>query len=204
MLEVEAVPQSCIPEVQIGLSIVSYMRNLLLVEGFDLCPSNQYVLVRMIPSSFCFAKMYLCEVSLLSRCSQRYWTYSCWRYLTFSSWGNCTLFIWTRAHVSHVLNVTWINLDSLAFILHFLNQIWIASRLVCSFCEAMAGSLSMTTTAVLSAKVGVVDSGEVGRCAVYSSYKNGRRTLQWGMPALTGEGSVYSVSPFTRKCLLCK
>jgi hypothetical protein len=30
MLEVEAVPQSCIPQVQIGWSIVLYMRRLLL------------------------------------------------------------------------------------------------------------------------------------------------------------------------------
>jgi hypothetical protein len=45
MLEVEAVPQSCISQVQIGLSIVLYMRSLLLVESFDLCPSNQYILV---------------------------------------------------------------------------------------------------------------------------------------------------------------
>jgi hypothetical protein len=36
MLEVEAVPQSCITEVKIGLSIVLYMRSLLLVEIFDL------------------------------------------------------------------------------------------------------------------------------------------------------------------------
>jgi hypothetical protein len=67
-----------------------------------------------------------------------------------------------------VVNVTWIDLDSLAFILHFLNQFWIASRSACSFCEAMAGSLSMATTSVSSAKVAVVDSGEAGRSAVYS------------------------------------
>jgi hypothetical protein len=41
MLEVEALPQSFIPYVQIGLSIVFYMRSLLLVESFDLRPSNQ-------------------------------------------------------------------------------------------------------------------------------------------------------------------
>jgi hypothetical protein len=52
VLEVEAVPQSCIPQVQIGLSIVLYMRSLLLVESFDLRPSNQYILVRVIPSCF--------------------------------------------------------------------------------------------------------------------------------------------------------
>jgi hypothetical protein len=49
MLEVEAVPQSCIPTVQIGVSIVLYKRNLLLVE------------------SFCFVEICLCQVSLLSR-----------------------------------------------------------------------------------------------------------------------------------------
>jgi hypothetical protein len=65
MLEVEAIPQSCIPLVQIGLSIVLYMRSLLLVESFDLRPSNQYILVKVIPSCFHFAKMCLCQVSLL-------------------------------------------------------------------------------------------------------------------------------------------
>jgi hypothetical protein len=60
----------------------------------------------------------------------------------------------------------------------------------------MAGSLSTATTAVSSAKVAVVDSGE-------SMYNNGHRTLPWGTPALTDDSSVYSVSTFTRKCLLC-
>jgi hypothetical protein len=41
MLGVEAVSQSCILQVQIGLSIVLYMRSLLLVESFDLRLSNQ-------------------------------------------------------------------------------------------------------------------------------------------------------------------
>jgi hypothetical protein len=92
-------------------------------------------------------------------------------------------------------------LDSLAFILHFLNQFWIACRSVCSLCEAMTGSLFVATTAVSSAKA--VDSGEVVRSAVYSRYNNGPRTLPWGTPALT-DSSVYSVSTLTRKCLLCK
>jgi hypothetical protein len=52
-------------------------------------------------------------------------------------------------------------------------------------CEAMAGSLSVATTAVLSAQVAVVYSGEVGRSAVYSRYNNGPRTLaariDWGV-----------------------
>jgi hypothetical protein len=90
--------------------------------------------------------------------------------------GRCILFIWIGGHISlRVVNVTWIDLDSLAFILHFLNQSWIASRSVCSFCDAMAGSLSMATTAVSSANVAVVDSGEVGRSVVYSRYNNGLR-----------------------------
>jgi hypothetical protein len=55
MLEVEAVPQSCIPQVQIGFSIVLFMRSLLLVESFDFRPTNQYILVRVIPSFFRFA-----------------------------------------------------------------------------------------------------------------------------------------------------
>jgi hypothetical protein len=63
------------------------------------------------------------------------------------------------------VNVTWVDLDSLAFILHFLNQSWIASRSVCSSCEAMAGSLSVATTAVSSAEVAVVDC-DVARSAV--------------------------------------
>jgi hypothetical protein len=174
------------------------MRSLLLVESFDFRPSNQYILVRVILSCFRFAKMCLCQVSLLSRYSPRY--------LTSSSWGSCALFIWTGGgHVSlHVVNVTWIDLDSFAFILHFLNQFWIASRSICSFCEAMTGSLSMVTTAVSSAKVAVLDSGEVGRSAVYSRYNNSPRTLPWGTPALTDDSSVYSISTFTRKCLLCK
>jgi hypothetical protein len=61
----------------------------------------------------------------------------------------------------------------------------------------------MATTEVLSAKVAVVDSGEVGRPAVYSGYNNSR-TLPWGTPALTDDSCVYSVSTFTRKCLLFK
>jgi hypothetical protein len=44
------------------------------------------------------------------------------------------------------------------------------------FSEAMAGSLSVASTAVSSAKVVVVDSGEVGRSAVYSRYNKGPRT----------------------------
>jgi hypothetical protein len=65
-------------------------------------------------------------------------------------------------------------------------------------------SLSMVTTAVLSTKVAVVDPGEVDRSAVYSRYNSGPKTLPWSTPALTDDSSEYSVSTFTRKCLLCR
>jgi hypothetical protein len=48
----------------------------------------------------------------------------------------------------------------------------------------------MVTIAVSSAKVAVVDFGEVGRSAVYCRYNNGPRTLLWGTPALTDNSSV--------------
>jgi hypothetical protein len=51
----------------------------------------------------------------------------------------------------------------------------------------------VASTPVLSAKVAVVYSGEVGRSAVCSRYNNGLRALPWGAPALNGESSVYSV-----------
>jgi hypothetical protein len=105
---------------------------------------------------------------------------------------------------SRVVNVMWIDLDPLALTLHFLNRFWFASRLVCSLCEAMAGSLPVATTAVSPAKFAVLDSGEVGRSAEYNRYNIGPRTLLFGTPAWTGDSSVYSVSTFTRKCLLCK
>jgi hypothetical protein len=63
--------------------------------------------------------------------------------------------------------------------------------LVCSLCDAVAGSLSVATTAVTSAKVAMVDSGEVGRSAVYNRYYNGPRTLPWGTPILTEDSSMY-------------
>jgi hypothetical protein len=51
----------------------------------------------------------------------------------------------------------------------------------------MAELLSVATTAVSLAKVAMVDSGEVGRSAVYSRYKKDHRTLPWwGTPALAG------------------
>jgi hypothetical protein len=63
----------------------------------------------------------------------------------------------------------------------------------------MGGALTVAIRAVLSAKVAVVDSGKIGRSAVYRRYSSGPRTLPWGMPVLAGESSVYSLSTLTRK-----
>jgi hypothetical protein len=67
-------------------------------------------------------------------------------------------------------------LGSDRFYFPFSSQFWIVARLVCSIYEAMAGSLSAASIAILSEKVAVVDSGEV-RPAVYDMYNNGPRTL---------------------------
>jgi hypothetical protein len=61
-----------------------------------------------------------------------------------------------------------VDLDPLAFILHFASQLCIASKLVCSLLEANAGSLSLANTAVWSARVTDVVSGEIGRFGVNS------------------------------------
>jgi hypothetical protein len=157
---------------------------LLLMESFDFCTSSQCISVSVIPSCFRFVNMCLHQISLLSRCNPRYFTSSCW--------GRCGLFIWTGRRVSlRVVNVIWTNLDSLAFILHLFNHFCIASGLVWSFCEAMAGSLSVANTAVSSANVAVADSGEVGRSAVYTRYNSGPRTMPWGTPASTEQSFVY-------------
>jgi hypothetical protein len=150
------------------------MRSLLLVESFDLCPSNQYILVRVIPS--CFR---LCQVSLLSRCSPRYLTSSSW-------WDLYVIYMYQGPCFPSCVNVMWTDLDPWAFILLFSNQFWIAASLVCSLCEAMAGSLYVAATAILLANVTLVDCGEVGRSEVYSRYNRGPRTLPCDMPTLTG------------------
>jgi hypothetical protein len=65
-----------------------------------------------------------------------------------------------------VVNITWTDLVSLALIRQSRSQDGIARRVVCSFWKAVAGSLSVATAAVSSAKVAVKESGEVGRSAV--------------------------------------
>jgi hypothetical protein len=61
-----------------------------------------------------------------------------------------------------------IDLDPLAFILHFASQLCIASKLVCSLLQAMAGSLYVAITDVSSVKVANVVYGEIGRSAMNS------------------------------------
>jgi hypothetical protein len=68
-----------------------------------------------------------------------------------------------------MVNVMCVDLESLVFILQFASQLYIASKLVCSLLEAIAGSLSVAITAVSSAKVADVVSGEICRSAVNSN-----------------------------------
>jgi hypothetical protein len=134
MLEVVDVPQSCIQYVQIDLSIVLCMRSLLLVESFDLRPSNEHILVRAIHNCFVFAKMCLCQVSV------RYSP----RYLPSSFWEICTFFIWTGGHISlRVVNVTWIVLDPLDLILHSLNMHCSVNNCRCRICFASQSAMHM-------------------------------------------------------------
>jgi hypothetical protein len=74
----------------------------------------------------------------------------------------------------------------------FLIQFWFASSVACSLSEAMAGSLSVSSTAVSSTKNALIDSGEVGSSVVYRKYNNDHMKMFWGTPALPGESSVYS------------
>jgi hypothetical protein len=71
----------------------------------------------------------------------------------------------TGGHVAlRVVSVMCVDLDPLAFILHYASQLCIANKLVCSLLEAMAGSLSVAITA----KVADVVSDEIGKSAVNS------------------------------------
>jgi hypothetical protein len=71
-----------------------------------------------------------------------------------------------------MVNVLCLDLDPLAFILHFARQLCIASKLVCGLLEAMAGSLSVAITAVSSAKVADVVSSEIGRSWFWGLYQS--------------------------------
>jgi hypothetical protein len=91
-----------------------------------------------------------------------------------------------RVGFSSYVNEALTDLDSLAFILFFFNHLYIESRLVCNFSDAIPGSLSVASTAVSSANVAVIDSVEVGRSAVYNRYNNGLRTLPLVHPRWMG------------------
>jgi hypothetical protein len=68
----------------------------------------------VIPSCFHFVKMCLCQACLLSRCSPRYLT---------SSWGiSRCLYEPGSKFFFRMVNLTWADLDPLAFILHFLKS----------------------------------------------------------------------------------
>jgi hypothetical protein len=102
-------------KLSIGSVLVEYCfiyEKFVACRKFDLRPSNQSILVRVIPNCFRFAKMCLCQVSTSPvRCSLRYFR---------SSWGSCMSFIWTAGHVSlRVAKMTWIDLDPLDLILNF-------------------------------------------------------------------------------------
>jgi hypothetical protein len=103
-----------------------------------------------------------------------------------------------------VVNVTCIDLDPIAFILHFYTNFGLQ---ISWFAVCMKQWLDHCPWLVLQYRrqcFAVIDSGEVGRSAVYSRYNNGPRTLPWITPALAEESSVNSYSTFTKKCLLCK
>jgi hypothetical protein len=90
-------------------------------------------------------KMCLCQVSRLSRWRPRY--------LTSSDWGSWTSLILTGGQVARcVVKVTCVDLVSLTFILHRLSQCWMSSRSIWRRCVATAGSLSVVSTEVSSAK----------------------------------------------------
>jgi hypothetical protein len=59
-----------------------------------------------------------------------------------------------------------VDLDRVAFFLDLASQLYIVQKLVCNLHEAMAESFYVAITAVSSAKVADVDSGEIGRSAV--------------------------------------
>jgi hypothetical protein len=77
------------------------MRSLLLVENFDLHPSNQYILVMMIPSGFRFANICLCQVSPVKVQPEIFDIVHC-------LYGGGRVYF-------RVVNATWIDMDPLAF-----------------------------------------------------------------------------------------
>jgi hypothetical protein len=58
----------------------------------------------------------------------------------------------------------------------------------------MAASLCVAITAVSTVKFDTVDSGEVGRSAVYRSHSSDPRTVPWGASTFAGTSSMCSFS----------
>jgi hypothetical protein len=124
LLDVEAV----VPWVQIGLSIALYKRSLFFVESFDLRPSNQYILVRVITSCF-FKNVIVPGESPVKVQSE---------ILDFFFLG--VLHIVYKNRGARLFSCCDRNMDGLAsvsFHSPFLKPVLDCNRLVCSFCEAV-------------------------------------------------------------------
>ena len=78
------------------------------------------------------------------------------------------------------VNVTWIDLDSLAFIRQVFSHVWTLSRLLCNRNEATIGLRLTAMITVSSAYVAIEVAFDSGRSAVNRKYNRGPRTLPWG------------------------
>lgn len=176
MLEALAEPQSCIPYVHIGLSMVLYIKILLSVFRLEFLPSSQFrflyfILISSLLLSTCFF-----QVSRRSRCIPRY--------LTCSQCICRVPFKVTGAEFSlHKVKVICTDLAALTEILHFFNHFSMSYRLFCRISDARAGFLSEAIMAVSSAKVATVTSGLCGKSDVNMVYRIGPSTEPWGTPA---------------------
>jgi hypothetical protein len=109
------------------------MSSLLAVESSDLCPSNQYSLVRAIPSCFHFGEMCFCARQVSCQGVARDT-----RHLLGGGGGH-VVYMDRGARSSSCGECDVDRLGSGSFYCPFLNQFWIASKSVCSLCEEMAG-----------------------------------------------------------------
>jgi hypothetical protein len=106
-------------------SRISLLEVEAITQNCDLCPSSQYILGRAIPSCFHFAKMCLCSL----------------RFLTWNLLGRVARCFYELVEGGTFLLMWWMWHWPISFILHFLNQYWIAARsfiysynLMCVFC----------------------------------------------------------------------
>jgi hypothetical protein len=117
MLEFEAVPQSCIPHVRIGLITTLYKSNLLSVDSVDCLPSSQYIFLNPTLSCFLFILICFAQVSLRSRCilvhlkkPTSYKRVSCVLYLVDNTvaHGLCR-----RVQVTYIMSTYWLFVQAL-------------------------------------------------------------------------------------------